>query len=74
MTRDEAKEGAWTVLAPAMTQRADDQPLPPLQLNLPHEYNAARHFIDRHLEEGRGKKAAYIDDQGSHTYAELASA
>ena len=69
MTRDEAKEGAWTGLAPALTQRPDD---PPLQLNLPHEYNAARHFIDRHVEEGRGKKTAYIDDQGSYTYAELA--
>ncbi len=35
-------------------------------------YNAARHFIDRHLEEGRGTKTAYTDDHGSCTYAELA--
>ncbi len=69
MTRDEAKEGARISLASAITRGADD---PPLQLNFPQEYNAARHFIDRHIEEGRGKKTAYIDDRGSYTYAELA--
>src|SRR5690606_15673248 len=36
-------------------------------------YNAASHFIDRHLEEGRGGKIAFIDDKGSYTYAELAA-
>ena len=41
-------------------------------LELPRTYNAATHFIDRHLDEGRADKIALIDDQGSYTYAELA--
>jgi len=36
------------------------------------ESNAASHFIDRHLSEGRGAKAAFIDATGPHSYAELA--
>lgn len=44
----------------------------PRFLDLPRRYNAASHFIDRHLAEGRGAKLAFIDDRGSHTYAELA--
>src|SRR5579862_7263022 len=36
------------------------------------EGNAAIHFIDRHLSEGRAGKAAFIDDRGTHTYDELA--
>ncbi len=39
---------------------------------LPDQYNAAVHFIDRHLGEGRGAKIACIDDRGSYSYAELA--
>ena len=39
---------------------------------VPRAYNAADHFIDRHLREGRADKPAYIDDHGSYTYAELA--
>ena len=42
-------------------------------LQVPREYNAASHFIDRHLREGRGGKLAYIDDRGSYSYAELAA-
>ena len=34
--------------------------------------NAANHFIDRHLSEGRAGKTAFIDSRGQHTYAELA--
>jgi benzoate-CoA ligase family protein len=34
--------------------------------------NAASHFIDRHLSEGRAGKPAFIDSRGEHTYAELA--
>lgn len=34
--------------------------------------NAASHFIDRHLEEGRGAKIALVDANGQHSYAELA--
>jgi benzoate-CoA ligase len=37
------------------------------------EYNAADHFIDRHLREGRAAKIAYIDDRGSYSYGELAA-
>ena len=42
-------------------------------VQVPREYNAASHFIDRHLREGRGGKLAYIDDRGSYSYAELAA-
>ena len=41
-------------------------------LNLPRRYNAANHFIDRHVAEGRGGKVALTDDKGSYTYADLA--
>jgi 4-hydroxybenzoate-CoA ligase/benzoate-CoA ligase len=41
-------------------------------VSLPRRYNAVTHFIDRHLDEGRGGKVAFIDDQGPHTYGELA--
>ncbi|HLH75575.1 MAG TPA: benzoate-CoA ligase family protein [Candidatus Binataceae bacterium] len=40
---------------------------------LPAQYNAASHFIDRHLNEGRGAKIAFIDDRGPHSYAALAA-
>jgi len=40
---------------------------------LPAQYNAASHFIDRHLSEGRGAKIAFIDDQDAHSYAALAA-
>lgn len=43
-----------------------------LALGLPRRYNAATWFIDRHLDEGRGDKVAFIDAQGRHTYAALA--
>ena len=46
---------------------------PTAPVTLPRDYNAATHFIDRHLKEGRGGKTAFIDDRGSYTYAELAS-
>jgi benzoate-CoA ligase len=36
-------------------------------------YNAAADLIGRNLEAGRGGKAAFIDDRGSHSYAELAA-
>lgn len=37
----------------------------------PGSYNAARHFIDRHIQEGRSDRVAYVDDRGTHTYREL---
>ncbi len=36
-------------------------------------HNAAAHFIDRHLAEGRAGKIAIIDDAGAYSYAELAA-
>lgn len=41
-------------------------------LDLPRDFNAARWFIDRHLDDGRGGKAAYVDRSGVHSYAALA--
>ena len=43
------------------------------EVRLPRIYNAARHFIDRHLDEGRADKVAFIDADGSHTYGALAA-
>jgi benzoate-CoA ligase family protein len=40
---------------------------------VPREFNAATHFIDRHLREGRGARTALIDDAGTHSYEELAA-
>ncbi|WP_341911773.1 benzoate-CoA ligase family protein [Ferrovibrio terrae] len=45
----------------------------PRFLELPRRYNAATHFIDRHIAEGRGDKIAFIDDKGRYTYADLAA-
>ncbi len=45
----------------------------PRFLDLPRRYNAASHFVDRHIAEGRGGKVAFIDDKGSYTYADLAA-
>ncbi len=47
-------------------------PSPPSPVRLSRSYNAASHFIDRHIQEGRGQKVAFIDDDGEHTYAFLA--
>ena len=41
-------------------------------LVLPRTYNAASHFVDRHLDEGRADKTAFIDADGEHTFAALA--
>jgi len=39
---------------------------------VPRDFNAASHFIDRHIEIGRSDKIAYIDDEGRYSYGELA--
>ena len=39
---------------------------------VPAEFNAASYFVDRHLHEDRGENVAFIDDQGTYTYTELA--
>src|SRR5262245_20623186 len=41
-------------------------------MELPRQYNAAVDLIERNLAAGRGGKAAYIDDGGTITYAQLA--
>jgi benzoate-CoA ligase family protein len=41
-------------------------------LDLPAAFNAASYFIDRHLEQGRGRNIAVIDDSDSYTYDDLA--
>jgi benzoate-CoA ligase len=41
-------------------------------LNLPHLFNAAAHFIDRHPREGRGYKVAIECGEQRVTYAQLA--
>src|SRR3569832_1388789 len=44
---------------------------PPL-ISIPRRYNAAFDLLERNLRAGRDSKVAYIDDQGSYTYGELA--
>ena len=41
-------------------------------MELPRAYNAAVDLVERNLGAGRGAKAAYIDDYGTTTYAQLA--
>ena len=41
-------------------------------MELTRNYNAAVDLVERNLAAGRGAKAAYIDDQGTTTYAQLA--
>ena len=41
-------------------------------VSVPRHYNAAVDFIDRHIAQGRGERAAFIEDDRITTYAELA--
>lgn len=41
--------------------------------HLPTRFNAAEHFIDRHIAEGRASKVAIIGDHSETTYGELAA-
>ena len=41
-------------------------------VKVPRDFNAAAYFVDRHLAEARAAKTAFIDDAGSHSYAEFA--
>ena len=36
------------------------------------KFNAATYFVDRHLDEGRGDKIAFIDANGEYSYRDLA--
>lgn len=52
------------------TSKADlSQPIPVVAI--PEQYNAAYDLIQRNLEAGRGDKVAYIDDNGSYTFAQV---
>ena len=50
-----------------------DQSRSPPAIHVPREYNAAHDLLERNLLAGRGSKLAYIDDNGSYSYQELAS-
>jgi 4-hydroxybenzoate-CoA ligase len=39
----------------------------------PRQYNAAADMVDRHLKEGRGDKAAFVDPKRTLTFGELAA-
>ena len=45
----------------------------PPALRIPDRFNAAHDLLERNLRAGRAAKIAYIDDQGSYTYGELAA-
>ena len=55
-----------------MYAKVDLTAVPP-RVELPRVYNAAVDLVDRHVAEGRGGRAAIIDDEGATTYAELAT-
>ena len=50
---------------------ADHRSSPPW-VSIPRQYNAAWDLIQRNLQAGRAAKPAFIDDQGSYSYGELA--
>ena len=50
---------------------ADHRSSPPW-VSIPRRYNAAWDLIQRNLQAGRAAKPAFIDDQGSYSYGELA--
>src|SRR5688572_26848282 len=51
--------------------RVDHSSSPP-RVDLPRDYNAAYDLLQRHVIEGRGDRVAVIDDDGRHTYREVA--
>ena len=42
-----------------------------LELNLPRQFNAAEHFVDRNVAEGRGDKTAILFEDQAVTYGQL---
>ncbi|CAN5922629.1 benzoate-CoA ligase family protein [soil metagenome] len=44
----------------------------PPSVVLPRDYNLAIDLLERHVAEGRGERTAIIDDDGRHTYHDLA--
>jgi benzoate-CoA ligase family protein len=45
--------------------------MPALVTDIPAQFNAARFFVDRHIEEGRGRRIAFHCEDTSLTYAQL---
>jgi len=51
--------------------RIDSLTSPP-RVELPRDYNAAYDLLERHVLEGRGDRVAVIDDDGRHSYRQVA--
>jgi benzoate-CoA ligase family protein len=51
--------------------RIDGSEAPP-RVELPRAYNMAADLLQRHIAEGRGERTAIIDDDGRHTYRQIA--
>ncbi len=49
-----------------------DHSVSPPNIRIPRDFNAAHDLIERNLRAGRAGKTAFIDDQGSTTYGQLA--
>ena len=49
-----------------------DHSVSPPRIDIPRDYNAAHDLLESNLQAGRGEKIAYIDDNESCTYAQLA--
>jgi benzoate-CoA ligase len=54
----------------AKLSEADHGTTPP-RVSIPRDYNAAFDLLERNLRAGRADKAAFIDDRGSYTYADV---
>jgi 4-hydroxybenzoate-CoA ligase/benzoate-CoA ligase len=50
-----------------------DRTTSPPCIEIPRRHNAATHFVDRHVLQGRGSSVAFIHDRGNTTYGELAT-
>ncbi len=51
--------------------RERDEAMVEASVRIPERFNAARFFVDRHVEEGRGDRTALVSDRRSVTYAAL---
>ena len=67
---DAARGGAvqWGVVE---LSRIDRSASPP-RVEVPRSYNMAVDLLHRHVAEGRGERIAVIDDDGRHTYRDVA--
>ena len=48
-----------------------DRTLVPPKIDIPRTYNAAHDLLERHINEGRLAKTAYVDDEGTYTFSDL---